>query len=68
MTAGRYTIVFTGLLADRKAGERIYMDRDGVARRGKLSIGSLGREISFSDLPEEQRRLVLETYRELWDL
>jgi hypothetical protein len=28
----------------------------------------MGREISFEDLPEDCRQLVLDVYRELWDL
>ncbi len=37
-------------------------------RRDRPPYEKLGREISFQDLPEGCRQLVLVTYRELWNL
>ena len=76
MTAGRYTAVFTGLLSLKKPGEYLYLSMDEVPlgsgaytlRRDRPPYEKMGREISFKDLPEDCRRLVLDTYRELWNL
>jgi hypothetical protein len=76
VTAGRYTAVFTGLLGLKKPGEYPYltMDEDPTGtgapslRRDRPPYEKMGREISFEDLPEGCRRLVLDTYRELWSL
>ncbi len=76
MTAERYTIVFTGLLADRKAGEYPYLtagdgpdaSRSGALHRGRPSRESLKREISFQDLPAGCRKVVLDEYATLWNL
>ena len=76
MTAERYTAVFTGLLTLKKPGEyhSLTMDEDPFGsgthtlRRGRPPYEKMGREISFDDFPEGCRRLVLDTYRGLWDL
>ena len=76
MTAERYTAVFTGLLSLKKPGEYLYvrMSEDPFGAGGySVSRGSppyrkLGRGISFEDLPEGCRRLVLDTYRKMWNL
>ena len=76
MTAERYTVVFTGLLSLRKPGEYPYlsMSEDPLAsegsslRRGRPPYERMGREISFGDLSEDGRRLVLDAYRGLWGL
>jgi hypothetical protein len=76
VTAERYTAVFTGLLSLKKPGEYLYvrMSEDPFGAGGySVSRGSppyrkLGRGISFEDLPEGCRRLVLDTYRKMWDL
>jgi hypothetical protein len=66
----RYTAVFTGLLTLRNPGEYPYLrmtgDGRGARYRGRPPYGELGGEISFEDLPEGCRRLVLDVYRELW--
>lgn len=41
-------------------------DGRGTSYRGRPPYGTLGREVSFEDLPEVCRRLVVDTYRELW--
>lgn len=68
--AERYTAVFTGLLSSREPGEYPYLRMgeygSGELRRGRPPYGTLGREVSFVDLPEACRRLVLDAYRELW--
>jgi hypothetical protein len=76
VTAERYTAVFTGLLSVKKPGEYLYltMSEDPLGRGGyTLREGRPPRErtrgeIGFRDLPEGCRRLVLDTYRELWSL
>ena len=77
MTAERYTAVFTGHYTEKKPGEYLYLtmseDPLGVEgsyalHRGKPPGESLGCEIGVQDLPEGCRGLVLDTYRELWDL
>jgi hypothetical protein len=76
VTAERYTAVFTGLLSIKKPGEYLYltMSEDPLApegsalSRGRLPYERMGCEISFEDFPEECRRLVLEAYKDLWDL
>jgi hypothetical protein len=76
VTAERYTAVFTGLLTLKKPGEYLYVrmgedtcGADGhTVSRGRPPYGELGREISFGDLPEACRRLVLDAYRKMWNL
>ena len=76
MAAERYTAVFTGLLSLKKPGEYTYL-RMGeepfgaesyTVSRGRPPYEELGREISFADLPENCKSLVLDTYRKMWDL
>jgi hypothetical protein len=76
VTAERYTAVFTGLLSLKKPDEHTYLrtseDPFGsgsyTVNLGRLPYGELGREISFLDLPGDFKRLVLDTYRQMWDL
>jgi hypothetical protein len=77
VTAERYTAVFTGLFSTKKPGEYHHLTMDGnptgmgdsgTLRRGRPPREHLRREIPFRDLPEECRWLVLDVYRELWDL
>jgi hypothetical protein len=77
VTAERYTAVFTGCFAEKKAGEYLYVtmsgDLLGPEGSGMLQCGHppyerLSREIPFKDLPEGCRHLVLDAYRKLWDL
>ena len=76
MTAERYTVVFTGLLEREKPGEYTYlrMSYDPLGSgnytvdRGRPPYGELGREITFGDLPVDCKSLVLNTYRQMWDL
>ena len=72
MTAERYTAVFTGLLSIKKPGEYPYLrtDADGshTLHRGEPPYESMGREVSFPDLPEETQRAILKVYKELWQL
>jgi hypothetical protein len=76
VAAERYTAVFTGLLSLKKPGEYLYV-RMGEepcgaggykVSRGRPPYGEFGREISFADLPECCKRLVLDTYRRVWNL
>jgi hypothetical protein len=76
VTAERYTAVFTGLLSLKKPGEYTYLrmcDDPLTSGRYTFSQGhppyaELGREISFGDLPEHCKALVLDTYRIMWNL
>ena len=72
MTAERYTAVFTGLLSLKKPGEYVYLRMSDSGQytvsRGRPPYGELGREVSFADLPEGCKRLVLDTYRKMWNL
>ena len=76
MTAERYTAVFTGLLSLKKPGEYTYlrMSDDPLTSghytfdQGRPPYDELGREVSFADLPENCKGLVLQTYRKMWDL
>ncbi len=76
MTTERYTAVFTGFFTDKKPGEYLYLAMSNepfapggsTLRRGRPPYERMGREISFKDLPENCRRLVLDIYRDLWSL
>ncbi len=76
MTAERYTAVFTGLLSLKKPGEytHLRMSDDPLVSGhytvnwGRPPYADLGREITFVDLPADCKSLVLNTYREMWDL
>lgn len=76
MTAERYTAVFTGLLSLKEPGEYLYMrmseDPLGsggyTVNRGRPPYGELGRGVTFGDLPEGCKKLVLDTYRKMWNL
>lgn len=76
MTSERYTAVFTGLYNLKKPGEYTYLTMDDdplgsgayTLRRDRPPFEKMGQEISFEDFPEGCRRLVLDTYRELWNL
>jgi len=76
VTAERYTAVFTGLLSLKKPGEYLYvrMDDDPLGSggytvsRGRPPYGELGREISFRDLPEGCKNLMLDMYQTMWNL
>ena len=76
MIAERYTAVFTGLLSQRKSADYPYltMDEDPLGsgsralRRDRPPYEKLGRENSSENLPKGCRQLVLDTYRELWNL
>ncbi len=76
MSAGRYTVVFTGLFDLKKPGEYPYLildehsveDENYELYRGQPPYRELGGEISFQDLPESCRTLVLDVYASLWGL
>jgi hypothetical protein len=76
VTAERYTAVFTGLLSLKKPGEYAYLrmshDPFGSGRntidQGRPPFGELGREISFVDLPDGCKGLVVDTYQKMWNL
>jgi hypothetical protein len=76
VTAERYTAVFTGLLSLKKPGEYLYlrMGEDPLGsggytvNRGRPPYGELGRGISFGDLPEGCKSLLLDTYRNMWNM
>ncbi len=65
-----------GVLLRKEAGEYLYLTMSGeplapvnsILSRGPPPYESMGCEISFRDFPEGCQRLVLDIYRELWDL
>ncbi|HJQ29187.1 MAG TPA: hypothetical protein VJ827_07580, partial [Rubrobacter sp.] len=65
-----------GLLSLKKPGEYLYMrmseDPLGAGgytvNRGRPPYGELGSGISFGDLPNGCKSLVLDTYRKVWNL
>ncbi len=77
MTAERYTAVFTGLFDLKKPGEYPYLclGEEPLAPGGSCALRCsrppyerMKCEISFEDLPEDCRQLVLDVYRDLWGL
>lgn len=76
MTAERYTAVFTGLFVDKEPGEYAYLSMSdeplapggSILCRGRPPYERMGYEISFEDLPEDCRRLLLDVFRDLWGL
>lgn len=68
--------MFTGILSPKEPGEYTYLRMsDGplvsgchTLDRGRPPYGGLGREISYADLPEDCKGLILEIYRKMWDL
>jgi hypothetical protein len=68
--------LFTGLLQREKPGEYLYVRMDGdplgsgghTVSRGRPPYGELGHEISFENLPEGCRNLVLDMYQNMWNL
>lgn len=77
MSAERYTAVFTGAFVEKKPGEYVYltMSEDPLGpggshtqHRGRPPGERLAREVSFGDFPEGCRVLILDFYRQLWDL
>ena len=76
MSVERYTVVFTGLFNLKRPGEYPYLSMSGdplasggsSLRRGRPPYERMGCEISFEELPEDCRLLVLETYADLWNL
>ena len=60
----------------KKPGEYLYLRMDGdplgsggyTLSRGRPTYEELGRAASFEDLPQGCRRLVLDTYRKMWNL
>ena len=81
-TIDRYTAVFTGRYRHKTGGEFWHLGMSaapfhpqGFGQHGSStrqidypSYGHLGKRISFEALPEDCRRAVLQTYRDLWDI
>jgi hypothetical protein len=77
VTAERYTAVFTGLLSIKEPGKYTYLTMSdhssgtgasSTLHRRRPPYEGFGAEISFHDLPQRCRHLVLKTYLELWNL
>jgi hypothetical protein len=77
VTAERYAAVFTGLLSLKEPGEYTYLTMSddpfgtggtSTLHRRRPPYKDFGAEISFHDLPQRCRHLVLKTYLELWNL
>ena len=79
-TLDRYTVVFTGRYRHKTGGEFWHLGMNsqpfhGIGQHGQSdtqidypAYAHLGRKIAFGDLPEDCRRLVLQTYCYLWDI
>jgi hypothetical protein len=50
------------------SGDLLGPEGSGMLQRGHPPYERLSREIPFKDLPEGCRHLVLDAYRQLWDL
>lgn len=77
VTAERYTVVFTGLFDLKRPGEYPYLclgaeplapDGSYALRRSRPPYNRMGCEMSFDELSEGCKRLVLDVYRDLWGL
>lgn len=76
MTAERYKMVITGLFSLKKPDEYPYLTMSGdelapgesSLHLGRTPYERMGCEVSFEDLPEYCRLLVLNVYRDLWGL
>jgi hypothetical protein len=76
VAAAHYTAVFTGLLSLKKRDQYLYLRMDDdplgsggyTVSRGRPPYWELGREISFGDLPEGCKNLVLDMYQKIWNL
>lgn len=81
-TADRYTICFTGRYRFKTGGEFYFITMDskpthpqGVCMTGSSkeridypSYQHLGSKITFAELPEDCREIVIERYVDLWDI
>ena len=76
----RFTVVYTGNYAKRKGCDYVGMSEhpfrpQGFGQHGwdrevidRPAYSHLGRKVTFQDLPEDCKRLVLNDYREIWSL
>lgn len=81
-TFDRYTVVFTGHFQKNFPGECYYVGMSehpshpqGFGQHGEAKImidrpaySHIGKRITFDDLPEDCRKLVLSDYLEIWRL
>ena len=81
-TADRYTVVFTGRYKQNTGGEFWYVGMSGnpfhpqgIGTHGSSrtqidypSYGHLGKKVKFSDLTENSKVCVLQTYKDLWEI
>lgn len=81
-TADRYTVVFTGRYKQNTGGEFWYVGMSGnpfhpqgIGTHGSSrtqidypSYGHLGKKVKFSDLTENCKVCVLQTYKDLWEI
>jgi len=81
-TADRYTVVFTGRYRHKTGGSFLHVGMSanpfhpqGVGMHGESDrqidyprYAHLGRRVRFDALPPACQRLILQTYRELWDI
>lgn len=80
-SADRYTCVFTGRYCHKTGGDHLYLgmssnpfDALGVGQHGFSSTlidrpkySHLGKPVSFDDLPEDVKTLIVHDYLYLWD-
>ena len=81
-TIDRYTVVFTGRYGHKTGGETWVLGMNCAPfhpqgfgqhcpctnRPDYPTYGHLGKKIKFEDLPKDCQTLVLNDYRDLWDL
>ena len=81
-TADRYTVVFTGRYTHKTEREHLYLGMSGnpfhplgIGTHGSSrtqidypSYGHLGKKVKFSDLTENCKVCVLQTYKDLWEI
>ena len=79
-TFDRYTVVYTGHYKDRNGCDYVGMSEypfspQGFGQHGwdretidRPAYAHLGRKVSFANLPEDCRRLVMSDYREIWSI
>lgn len=76
----RFTVVFTGHYKGRNGCDYLGMSErpfhpQGIGQHGwsesiidKPQYSHLGKKITFNDLPEDCKKLVLSTYKDIWEI
>ena len=81
-TFDRYTVVFTGHYTHKTDRQHLFVGMSenpyhpmGFGQHGESdtqidypTYGHLGKKIKFEDLPEHCQQLVMDDYKEIWDI